>query len=337
MCNRMNGMNRAGHIGAALLMLLGMAALAGCATSLQDVEVTPENQAELWEQLRKSNELTLEENELLDAYLARQDLEEGVKLPSGLSVREMIAQQKGFEQGTGTPEDESAPEEKAAPEEQRASNEPSTSNPPQRDSGSSSSPPARSDSPRSSEPAKTEEPPEPPPPTTASLPAGTAVKVRLEEALSTKTDQAGETFEASLDKDLIVDGHLLAPEGSRVIGKITNAKRSGKVKGRAEMSIRLDAIVADGKRYDFRSNTLAFQAEGSKKGDAKKIGIGAGVGAVIGAIAGGGKGAAIGTAIGAGAGTGAVLMTRGDEVEFGVEQLFEFKTDKAVEMDIIRQ
>ena len=331
MCNRIEGLTRTGRIWAllmpfccripALLLLVGLAGSVACTTSLQDVEVTSENQAELWEQLRKSNELTGEEMDLLQAYLTRQNLEEGVQLPLGVSVREMIAEQRGFEQGTETPQ-----------EDQRASNDGSgpTSNPGQ-DSGSSSSPPDRSD------PPEPEEPPPPPPPTTAVLPSSTTVKVRLEQALSSKTARAGEPFEASLDEDLVVDGHLLAAEGSRVIGRITNAKKSGKVKGKAQMSIRLDAIVADGKRYDLRSDTLAFQAQGSKKKDAKKIGIGAGVGAVIGAIAGGGKGAAIGTAIGAGAGTGAVLMTSGDEVEFGVEQLLTFKTKREVEMNIIQQ
>ncbi len=323
---QIRGLTGASSIGAVLLLLVGMAGMVACTTSLQDVEVTSENQAELWEQLRKSNELTVEEMELLQAYLARQDLEEGVHLPPGQSVRQMIAQQKGFEQGTEAPADEPAEQDKRVSAEKPASN-PS----PGRDSGSASPPPARSDSP------KPKDPPPPPPPSTATLPAGTTVKVRLEQALSSKTNQAGESFEASLDEDLMVDGHLLAAEGSRVIGRITNAKKSGKVKGKAQMSIRLDAIVADGKRYDLRSKTLAFQAEGSKKKDAKKVGIGAGVGAVIGAIAGGGKGAAIGTAIGAGAGTGAVLMTSGKEVEFGVEQLFEFKTDRSVEMNILRQ
>ena len=56
---------------------------------------------------------------------------------------------------------------------------------------------------------------------------------------------------------------------------------------------------------------------------------------MVGAIAGGGKGAAIGTAIGAGAGTGVVLATSGKNVEFEVEQLFEFVLEQGVKMKIL--
>jgi hypothetical protein len=87
--------------------------------------------------------------------------------------------------------------------------------------------------------------------------------------------------------------------------------------------------------YGIRTNTLAFEAQGTGKKDATKVGIGTGIGAVIGAIAGGGRGAAIGGVIGAGAGTGVVLATSGTEVEFGVEQLFSFQFDQDVEMKVV--
>ena len=66
--------------------------------------------------------------------------------------------------------------------------------------------------------------------------------------------------------------------------------------------------------YDIDTKPLAYVAEGTKKDDAVKIGVGAAAGAVIGAITGGKKGAAIGTAVGAGAGTGVVLATDGKEI-----------------------
>ena len=66
--------------------------------------------------------------------------------------------------------------------------------------------------------------------------------------------------------------------------------------------------------YDIDTKPLAYVAEGTKKDDAVKIGVGAAAGAVIGAITGGKKGAAIGSAVGAGAGTGVVLATDGKEI-----------------------
>jgi hypothetical protein len=97
---------------------------------------------------------------------------------------------------------------------------------------------------------------------------------------------------------------------------VTEATRSGKVKGRARIAVRFSQIaVPDGETHDIRTASIAREAQSTKKDDAKKVGIGAVGGAIIGGIAGGGKGAAIGTAVGGGAGTGAEMMTRGDEVE----------------------
>ncbi|MDA2930470.1 hypothetical protein MYX84_11075 [Acidobacteria bacterium AH-259-O06] len=176
----------------------------------------------------------------------------------------------------------------------------------------------------------------PPPPATAVVSAGTILEVRLQQYLSTKTNQAGETFEAQLEEDLIVDGELLAPAWSRVTGRLTHMKKSGKVEGRAQMGMALQKIFVGDEEYSLKSNILEYEAAGTIKEDAKKIGIAAGAGALIGAIAGGKKGAAIGTAVGAGAGTGAVLATPGEEVEFKIEHLFQFTLERDTEMKIVR-
>ena len=176
--------------------------------------------------------------------------------------------------------------------------------------------------------------PEPTPPTTATLSSGTALKVRLMESLSSKTTAEGAVFETELDEDLVVDGKLLVPEGSIITGKVTEAKASGKVQGRAQMALKLVKVTVDEEAYEIRSNTLRFEAEGTGKKDATKIGLASGAGAVIGAIAGGGRGAAIGAVIGAGAGTGVTMATPGDEVEFRTEQMFQFELERSVEMRI---
>ncbi|RPJ60334.1 MAG: hypothetical protein EHM23_10780 [Acidobacteria bacterium] len=177
-------------------------------------------------------------------------------------------------------------------------------------------------------------PPPPPKPTTAVLPEGTVLDVRLDDTLSSATNQVGDAFEAILDRDLIVDGQMLAPKGSRVTGKVTDVAGSGKVKGLAHMTLALSAIRVGEDRYPVSTGTVSVQAENTKGRDAKTIGAGAAIGAAIGAIAGGGKGAAIGGAIGGGAGTAGVLVTKGKEVEFQPEHKFSFRLEKDVEMKI---
>ena len=164
-----------------------------------------------------------------------------------------------------------------------------------------------------------------PEPTVVNIPSGTEFSVRLAQRVSSATSRSGESFEATLDEDLMIDGHLVAAEGRVVMGELTEVVPSGKVKGRAKMSLRMRELRTANESYALQTNQLSFEAEGSTKEDALKVGIGAGVGAVIGAIAGGKKGAAIGTAIGGGGGTAAVVMTKGEEVEFGVEQKFNFQ------------
>jgi hypothetical protein len=98
---------------------------------------------------------------------------------------------------------------------------------------------------------------------------------------------------------------------------VTAVERSGRVKGRAHIAYRFNALTHDGERYDIDTAPLSHEAEATKGEDATKIAIGAGAGAAIGALLGGGDGAAKGAAIGGAAGTGAVLATRGEEVRLG--------------------
>jgi hypothetical protein len=158
----------------------------------------------------------------------------------------------------------------------------------------------------------------------ASIAAGTDLFVRISQPLSSAKNQGGETFEAILDRDVVVNGRTVLPQGTGVIGEIVDAKASGRVKGRAVMALRLKALVPQTGEVTVTTNVLSFEAEGTGRRDAARIGGAAGIGAVIGAIAGGGSGAAKGAAIGAGAGTGVTLATKGDEVVFDVEQLFSF-------------
>ena len=173
-------------------------------------------------------------------------------------------------------------------------------------------------------PAEPAAPPKPPEPRFATLAEGTKIEVRLQDALDSAVNKTGDTFSAILDKDIVVDGAVVAPRGSVLDGELSSVTRSGKVEGVASMSIQLTSLTVAKQTYPLQTEILKFQAESTKKKDATKVGIGAGIGAVIGAIAGGGKGAAIGAAVGGGAGGAAVVLTRGKEVKFEAEQALSF-------------
>ena len=147
----------------------------------------------------------------------------------------------------------------------------------------------------------------------------------LNDLLSTATAHAGDRFTIT-----VRDPARFA--GATIEGQVTNVKRSGRLTGRAEMTLNFDTIrLRDGRTYRFAGVLESVQApggdvvqvdnEGSVRDDsqtsktAERTAIGTAVGAIIGAIAGGGKGAAIGAIIGAGGGAGSVYVQGKDDLE----------------------
>jgi len=185
------------------------------------------------------------------------------------------------------------------------------------------------DAPEQAEPAAAREAPRasqprPAAPAFSTVAAGTVIPVRLLDALDSGVNKSGDTFRAVVDQDVMAGNSTAIPRGSLVDGKLTFVQQSGRVQGRAAMSMQFTALQIGGQSYPIESNILSFEAESTKKEDAAKVGIGSGIGAVVGAIAGGGKGAAIGAAVGAGAGGATVVATRGKELQYAAEHPFEF-------------
>jgi len=149
------------------------------------------------------------------------------------------------------------------------------------------------------------------------LPAGTVLNLQLGTTVSSTASRVEDDVQATVRRAVMVDGVTVVPAGAAVSGFVSEAQRSAKVKGRARVAVRFNALRVGGMRYEIRTSAVSRLARATKKADATKIGVGAGAGAVIGAITGGKKGAVIGTAVGAAGGTGVVLATRGEEVSLG--------------------
>ena len=156
-------------------------------------------------------------------------------------------------------------------------------------------------------------PPAPPAPRfrEITVPADTLLTVTLETPVASDTSQVEDVVEGRLARGVVVSRTTVLPAGSRITGSVLDAKRSGRVKGRASVAIRFNRVTAHGESYPIQTARITREAEASTKSDVKKGGIGAGVGAVIGGVAGGGKGAAIGGVVG---GAGTVMATRGKEM-----------------------
>jgi hypothetical protein len=153
----------------------------------------------------------------------------------------------------------------------------------------------------------------------ATVPAGTVLRVRLETSVGSDFSRVEAPVHARLVNPIVIGGRTVVPAGSAVTGLVTQAVRSGKVKGRARLGMRFQTLEPAGakERYRISTNTWSRVAPATKKQDAAKIAIPAAGGAVVGGIVGGKKGAAIGAAAGGGGGTAVVLSTRGKEVRLG--------------------
>jgi hypothetical protein len=159
---------------------------------------------------------------------------------------------------------------------------------------------------------------------TGTIPGGTNVVIRMIEPVDSETNRAGQSFRASVDQPVMVDGQTVIPRGADAVVKLVDAKDSGKLTGRADLTLSLQSVSINGHFVDI--NTQSISREGASQGEktAKVAGGTAAVGAVIGAIAGGGKGAAIGAGAGAAAGAGSQVITGGQHVKVPTETRLTF-------------
>jgi len=162
------------------------------------------------------------------------------------------------------------------------------------------------------------------------VPSGTVLAVRLVDTIDSEKNQPGQTFHATLDSPLAVDGETAIPKGADVEGHMVDVKSAGKFAGQSVVILQLDRISAGGKYYNLQTDQ--YKREGSSRGKntAEKVGAGAGIGAIIGAIAGGGKGAAIGAAAGGGLGGGVQAATKGQQIKLPSETVLNFTLTNSV-------
>ena len=174
-------------------------------------------------------------------------------------------------------------------------------------------------------------PPEPPPPFV--LPAGTSLPVILATSISSYKNKTGEEFSGNLAAPIMISGEEAVPKGAKVAGTIVDAKKQGKFKGEALLTIRITSINVRGKDYLIATHTWSDTEKGKGKRTAVVTGGGAGAGALIGGLAGGGKGAGIGAAIGAVGGLAASGATGGENVNLPAETKITFKLSKPITIE----
>jgi hypothetical protein len=146
------------------------------------------------------------------------------------------------------------------------------------------------------------------------LPAGTPLRVKLENTLSTFGSKTGDPFSGRVTEAVTVDGKTVIPVGTTVQGRVTKVNEPRRIAGKPTIAIFPETIVLpSGEHYILNAplidtnlrNGTDVNTEGQFKGaghdgkDLTEIGFGTGGGMLIGGLAGGGKGLLIGGTVGA--------------------------------------
>jgi len=182
-------------------------------------------------------------------------------------------------------------------------------------------------------------------PATQQVPSGTQITATLDQGLSTKNSQVGDSFTATVSQPVRGSGGVvLIPAGSKINGKVSESEQ-GKtlpaIRGRGHLNVRfVDITFPEHVSSPLTATLVSVHPKGgngkagqegevtsgtSGKNTAKDVGIGAGVGTLAGLVFGS---ALKGLAIGAIAGGGYVLATDGKDVELPAQTEITVRLDQ---------
>jgi hypothetical protein len=164
------------------------------------------------------------------------------------------------------------------------------------------------------------------------LPAGTKLVVRMIDGVDSEHNTVGQTFAASLDEPVRVNGQVVIPRGADVVVKLVDDKQSGKLTGKTSLTLDLMSVKVHGRMVDVNTETVTEESSSRGARTAKVAGGTAILGTIIGAAAGGGKGAAIGLGSGAAVGAAAEIVTKGQRVRIPSETRLTFSLESDVRL-----
>ena len=185
----------------------------------------------------------------------------------------------------------------------------------------------------------------------AEIPQGAHALLRPVNSVSTRTAREGDYVYLRTASPIVVSGQIVVPAESYAQGVVTHAQRSGRVKGRAELGIRIETLTlasgevaqvaphlasvdSDSSDQKVVTNENQVQHGGNRGSAAARIATLSGTGAAIGGLADRScKGAGIGAGAGGAVGLASVLLTRGREVELRQSSTMDVVFDRPVSVD----
>jgi hypothetical protein len=163
------------------------------------------------------------------------------------------------------------------------------------------------------------------------------VRIRVDRLLASDKLKPGDVFNGTVANDVVAGGFVAIPRGAAVQGKVVDAKSSGAISGRGELSLQLTSVALAGKVYPVVSDTWSRSGP-DKTGNTVSNAAGLGImGALIGAVAGRGAGAAVGAGVGAAAGVGVSAAEPKGQVVVPPEGMVAFHLNAPAELKTVSE
>ncbi|MEH6588970.1 MAG: hypothetical protein V7746_01875 [Halioglobus sp.] len=165
------------------------------------------------------------------------------------------------------------------------------------------------------QPAAAQQPKQPPKPTTVTVPEGTRLVIRMAEAIDSKRHSAGHRFRGQLESALVVDGMTVAPRGTILYGRITQAKSGGRLAGSSGMTMEFTDIMLDDQLHEIATGELKAQTGNEAGRTVGRTARAAALGGLYGGSSSAKKGAKVGL--------GASILTSGSNINIPAGTIVE--------------
>jgi hypothetical protein len=205
--------------------------------------------------------------------------------------------------------------------------------------------PAPRPAPQRTQPRRVDPAPEPAPTpapeprvVSSTVELGTTLSLTLNETLSTRSNQVGDAFTATLQSPVLDGlGNVLIPAGATVRGRLTQVDKSGHVGETGILKLAFEAVSFGGRSYPMDASVVQANPQRSNRTpvteSAAKVAAGAAAGAILGRVLGKNTSSTVkGAVIGAAAGTAIAMGTSDVDVVLPAGSEMVIKLDSPIEI-----
>ena len=99
--------------------------------------------------------------------------------------------------------------------------------------------------------------------TLVTVPKGTTISAKIDQALASNKNHTGDTFAAVLSSSIKVDGKMVIPKGTHITGRVITAKKKN-----PELTVALASVNLNGKSYKLVTDPIDASGKSPAKTDA---------------------------------------------------------------------